>query len=1139
MGTQFLDKFSESVWETTYKHHTDNSIDDTLQRVATSLASVEKTPELQKLWGERFNELLTDFKVVPGGRILANAGTNFKGTTLLNCFVGPKPKYDQDSIEGIFSILTNQVLTLKSEGGWGMNFSFIRPRGSFIHGIGVETPGAVKYMEIFNTTSDVITAGSGKKPKKGYGGKTKIRKGAMMSVLDCVSGETEISTLSGKIPIKDLVGKNPLLYCTDGRGNIYIRKAEKIWSKGRKKTVKILLDDDSHLKCTPEHLIMLNDGSYKEAKDLKFGDSVAVFHKRLYQNYYHIGVTGKRKCIPEHVAVAEYKYGKYPEEGYHVHHIDFKTINNQPENLEVLSLLEHYKKHEETTLAMLKQSREKITNERRGKTWEEFYGKKKGSALRIKWTQNLRKNNKKPAWNKGLTGESYKDHYQSGFSNQFVENSNHKVVSVLTNTDEEEVFDISVPDFHNFVANGVFVHNCWHPDLEEFITAKLQEGRLNKFNLSVNCSNEFMDKISFVEACKTKLLEAGSQEEKEALQKKIDELDTWDLIFPDTRHPKYKSEWDGNMALWKKKGYDFIVHKTLKITDLWELIMQSTYNRNDPGVLFLDRANETHCYSYGEGAHISSTNPCGEQTLPFSGTCNLGSLNLTQFVTNEGKFDFNKLDKYVPWLTRMLDNVNDVTETPIPEYKESIRKSRRIGMGVMGWGSMLYMMRIRFGSKQAEELKHKIMQRFTYLGINTSIDLAIEKGMFADCNPVLHADAYYFKLIELDKQTIDRIAKYGIRNSSLFSCQPTGNTGVLANVVSGGIEPLFLDEYIRTVIVDGCPQDMIPFTPKYWEGEFKETEVFKWVKEGTDKILRGEYNGCVYKIDKNRGLTQEVMCTDYGVRWLRERGLWDNKADWAVTSSSLSVQEHLTDMKGFSKWIDSSISKTVNITNEYPYEDFKNLYLDAYSSGVLKGITTYRAGTMMSVLSAVSNDTKVNNNNIALPNTKAPKRPTELPGELHHFTIDGKKYYVAVGLFGEEQKPYEIFVGINESRNKVYIPKDVFAGKIIKRKRGEYIFDNNGDLYELTISHGHDTVDALTRILSASLRHGCDLKFLIEQLLKTHGPMTSFSKLLARTLKKYIPDGTESTESCPTCSSKLIFKEGCKACSNCEYTVCG
>ena len=181
--TNFVDPFAEEIWQQTYKYFSDNTVNDTFKRVATAIASVENTQEKRYEWEEKFYDLLVDFKGTAGGRTYANAGTNWKGTTLLNCFVSPRTGSDLDSLDKIIDDLKNQSFTLKSEGGWGQNFSWIRPRGSFIAGIGVESPGAVKYMELYDKASEIITSGSGQK-KSNKKIKGKIRKGAMMGVLD-------------------------------------------------------------------------------------------------------------------------------------------------------------------------------------------------------------------------------------------------------------------------------------------------------------------------------------------------------------------------------------------------------------------------------------------------------------------------------------------------------------------------------------------------------------------------------------------------------------------------------------------------------------------------------------------------------------------------------------------------------------------------------------------------------------------------------------------------------------------------------------------------------------------------------------------------------------------------------------------
>ena len=848
--TTFEDDFSKEVWETTYKDHNDNNVDDTFRRVAKAVASVEKNSQLREEWEDKFYDMLSEFKITTGGRIYSNAGTEFTGTTLANCFVGTKPKQDQDSLDGILEVLRAQAKTLKSEGGWGMNFSFIRPRGAFIHGIGVETPGAVKYMELFDKSSDIITAGSGSKSKNKKA-KGKIRKGAMMGVL-----------------------------------------------------------------------------------------------------------------------------------------------------------------------------------------------------------------------------------------------------------------------------------SVWHPDIVEFIEAKLTDGRLTKFNISVNCTNDFMDKV-----IQAKKLKIESEENPEKV-KEFEESNIWELIFPETTHEKYKKEWDGNIATWKNKGYPVNVYRTIGVLELWDKIIKSTYTRNDPGVLFCDIGNKTHCWNYGKNSDIQATNPCGEQLLPFGGICNLASVNLTQFLNKDRTdFDHKKLQKYLPILTRFSDNVNDYSNAPLDEYIDSMRNRRRIGLGVSGWGSALYLLKTRFASEEAETIKARMMKTFTHTVVKASIELAKEKGMFKECDPAKHASSNFWKQINLPQDLIDDIEKYGIRNSALFSIQPTGNTSILANIISGGLEPLFLSEYIRTVIVPSCPEDFKEFVPKYWEGEFKENEYFKLHKEGNDDILKYKHtDGILYKIDKNRGLTKEVLCEDYAVRHLKKTNEWNPDADWAVTTMSLSVDEHVADMSGWGKWIDSSMSKTVNVPNDYPFDKFENLYLDTYKTGYLKGITTYRAGTMTNVLAAKTIESSETG-------CKVCKREKDLIGDIYHTNAKGVSYFVIVGL-DKNGLPYEIFAGKNG-----FFPKSIETGTIHKVKRGLYqlIGENDNVVIESITEHLEEEEEALTRMISMSLRHGVDINYVVHQLEKVKGALNSLSKCMSRCLKKYIKNGTAvSGEECPACGKEtLIRAEGCKKCMNCSNSICG
>lgn len=527
-----------------------------------------------------------------------------------------------------------------------------------------------------------------------------------------------------------------------------------------------------------------------------------------------------------------------------------------------------------------------------------------------------------------------------------------------------------------------------------------------------------------------------------------------------------------------------------------------------------------------------------EQVLAPGGICCLGTINLTQFI-NEALtgFDLNRVKKYVGYMVRFLDNVNSYSAAPLPEYEYAMKNKRRIGLGTMGWGSSLFIMKTRFASLNANRLREELMSTIARTAYETSIDLAEEKGMFTVCDPIKHSDGEFVKNLGLSEEYLNKLKTFGIRNSSLLSQQPNGNTGILANVVSGGIEPVFMPEYIRTVILGTIPEEIIEVTPKWYEGEWKETSLFKFNKEGDEEILKGKFNNVTYKIDKNRGLTKEVLCEDYGVRFLKSRGEWNPNAEWAITTTSLTVDDHVSDLQGFSRWTDSAVSKTCNIPFDYPYEDFKDLYLKVYNTGVIKGFTTYRAGTMATVLSAKEEKTANPEDEEII--IKDVKLPDSAPATMKTLKAEGRKWYLTVIWNEIQTRPFALFVHTNHHEKNVTTGTAIEKLEDLAKRKGiyqEYIDDVTAKI------SADDNASKIARMISLNLRHGVLIKNVVATLDSIEDVVVgSFLFQIKKFLATYIRDGERvDGEKCQECGSEnIVFEEGCKKCVNCGSSKCG
>ena len=465
-----------------------------------------------------------------------------------------------------------------------------------------------------------------------------------------------------------------------------------------------------------------------------------------------------------------------------------------------------------------------------------------------------------------------------------------------------------------------------HPDVMDFIRAKREDGRLRQFNLSLLITAEFMEAVK--SDAPWKLAFPLTQEEVDASG--IDLHDSEQVIW---RHWPIKTNYIANDA----GKLACKVYRTIPARRLWDVIMTSTYEYAEPGFILIDKYNEMNNNWFCE--EIRATNPCGEQGLPEYGACLLGSVNLTRMVnkpfTDEAGFDWETYRKLVKVFTRMLDNVVGIHGLPLEQQRKEIESKRRHGMGYLGLGSALTMMGMRYGSEESLAFTEKMTRELAMAGWECALELAKEKGpapllqrefevtsemlarrpeMLDDGwkkgdrikGRVLHAkySRYMQKIAEVNPTLVEELAKTGARFTHHSSIAPTGTIALsLGNNASNGIEPSFAHHYSRNIIREG--------------------------KKSKEKVDVWSYELLAYRELVN---SKAMPFSDRDDEKLPE---------YFISSDDVTPKQHVDIQAAAQKWIDSSISKTANIPTEYPYEDFKDIYLYAYEKG-LKGCTTFR-----------------------------------------------------------------------------------------------------------------------------------------------------------------------------------------------------
>ena len=584
---------------------------------------------------------------------------------------------------------------------------------------------------------------------------------------------------------------------------------------------------------------------------------------------------------------------------------------------------------------------------------------------------------------------------------------------------------------------------CDHPDIVDFITAKRDPARLRMFNVSVLVTDAFMAAV------------------------KAD--DPWDLVF------------EGE------------VYQTLRAVELWDQIMNSTFEFAEPGVIFIDRINQANNLNYCET--IAATNPCGEQPLPPYGACLLGSINMARLVSDpfgeQAALDEAVLSDLVATAVRMMDNVVDASRFPLEAQQREAEAKRRIGLGVTGLADALLMVGLRYGSVEAAAQTEAWMHQIARAAYLASVELAKEKGAF----PLFDAEGYLASgaMEQMDADVRDAIAEHGIRNALLTSIAPTGTISLYAGNVSSGIEPVFAYAYTRKVLQ----------------------------KDGT----RTE---------------EEVI--DYAVQMWRDKMGDAELPDYFVNAQTLAPLEHVRMQAAAQKWIDSSISKTINCPEDISFEAFKDVYMAAWDQGC-KGCTTYRPNAVTgSVLSVSEEGEKVPEADTGADVvyiSEPLSRPEALEGQTYKVKWPDSEHalYITVNdlLLNGNRRPFEVFIN---SKNMEH-----FAWTV-----------------------------ALTRMISAVFRRGGDVSFVVEELKAVFDPRGG-----AWVDGKYIPSilaaiggviehhmvvtgflsgegmGLKSDPqaevvnlqknrggACSSCGQfDLRMVEGCMTCGSCGFSKCG
>ena len=653
-----------------------------------------------------------------------------------------------------------------------------------------------------------------------------------------------------------------------------------------------------------------------------------------------------------------------------------------------------------------------------------------------------------------------------------------------------------------------------HPDAESFIDAKMTEGKVTGANVSVKIDDEFMK-----------------------------------AVVNDT---PYRQQYP-------IAGPDPMVKKDISARSLWKKIIHNAWKSAEPGVLFWDTIlRESVPDSYADlGFRTVSTNPCGEIPLCPYDSCRLLAINLYSYVVNpftpDAHFDFDLFKKHVGLAQRIMDDIIDLESEKIDKILEKIdsdpeadeikraerelwqrirRKTlmgRRTGVGITAEGDMLAALNLRYGTEEATDVAEEIQKTLALAAYSSSVELARDRGAFEIYDAEREKNnPFIARLREADPALYERMTKFGRRNIACLTIAPTGTTSLMTQTTSG-IEPVFLPVYKRRRKVNPNDTDVhIDYVDETGDA-FEEYVVFHH-KFVTWMLANGYPAAKKYtsaEIDDMIAHSPYYKATSNDVDWVQK----------------VKMQGRIQ------RWVDHSISVTINLPNDVSEDLVDQLYVEAWRSGC-KGCTVYRDGSRAGVLISAEDKKKKGETKMAPPQIVS-TRPQELDADVVKFQNNREKWIAFVGLLNG--RPYEIFTGLADDEEGIMLPKTVEKGSIIKsydsdgRKHYDFQFKNKRG-FKMTLEGLDSKFEPeywnYAKLISGVLRYGMPITQvikLVQEMELNNESINTWKNGVARALKKYLPNGTEvKGQECPNCGSEtLVYQEGCLLCANCGATECG